>query len=269
MALSLLLLAVLAAESAPAADEPRALDRVSVWLGGFQADSNTTVSARAGDGDYTAAGTVNLERDLGLDQREPVTHARLDFLVGESQGLSLEYFGYRRSNETRLSRQIEFDGQVYQADARLRGDFDYDFASAAYRWWFGEGATVYGLGLGLAGYWVQTLLDGEASLDEDSVRATVRSSDQAVAPLLALGWRHAFSDQVRVYADLSGVAKGGQRLSGHIVDAAVGLEWFPFERAGLALEYGATRIRLDRRRDLLDARLDLALSGPSVFLRIR
>jgi hypothetical protein len=247
----------------------RPLDRTSLWLGGFQARSDTTLTATARFMDYSASGSVNLEDDLGLDDVQPVSHARLDFLVGESQGFSFDYFGYRRSNSKTLSRDIDFDGQTYRASAEVRGKFDYDFGSAAYRWWFGEGATAYGLGLGVAYYRVRTLLEGEVSLDEDSLQAGTRSSDDALAPLLALGWRHGFSDKLRVYADLSGVAKGGGGLSGHIVDAAVGLEWFPFKRVGLALEYGATTIRLDRRKDFIEGRLDLDLQGPSLFLRLR
>lgn len=247
----------------------RPLDRTSVWLGGFNARSDTTLTARAHVLDYSASASVNLEDDLGLDDVQPVSHARLDFLVGDSQGFSFEYFGYRRSNGRVLARDIDFDGQTYRASAEIRGEFNYDFGSAAYRWWFGEGATAYGLGLGVAYYRVQTLLEGRVSLDDESLAASTRSSDEALAPMLALGWRHGVSDDLRVYADLSGVAKGGRGLSGHIVDAAVGVEWFPFRRVGLALEYGATTIRLDRRREYLDGRLDLDLQGPSIFLRLR
>jgi hypothetical protein len=77
-----LLPALALAEAAPA---PRPLDQFSFWLGGFEARSDTTVTALARSGDSAASGSVNLERDLGLDQRQPVSHARLDFLLGQSQ----------------------------------------------------------------------------------------------------------------------------------------------------------------------------------------
>lgn len=264
--LALALLAAPAAASDPV--DPRPLDAVSLWLGGLQARSDTTVSARTTMPGEPATGRVDLEDDLGLDQRQPVTHARLDFLVGRSQGLSLEYFGYRRANATQLSRTFEFDGQVYQADASARGELDYDYGSAAHRSWFGRGPTVWGVGLGLAYLRVQTQLEARLEVDGEVVTARSRSSDAAFAPLLALGWRHAVSDELRLYADLSGVVKGGA-LSGHVVDAAVGVEWFPFQRVGLAAEYGQTRIRLERERGDTGARLDLRLQGPSLFLRLR
>ncbi len=257
------------ASGATAAAVPRPLDRLSLSLGGFEADSDTTISARGGTGGFDAAGSFNLEDDLGLDQRQPVVHARLDFLTTADQGVALEYFGYRRENETRISRRIVYEDRTWEASARVHGRMDYDFASAAYRWWFGERSTVYGLGLGVAYYRVDTLLEGEATLDGETVHASTASSDAALAPLLALGWRHAWSEHLRTYADLSGVAKDGGPLEGHIIDAAIGMEWFPARRLGLALEYGHTRIRLTRERDQYDARLDLVLRGPTLFLRIR
>lgn len=257
--------------AAAQADEPDPLDRWSLSVGGLRAVSDTTITARAGVDEYTAEGSFNLEDDLGLDSRQPVAHVRMDVLTTpeRGQGLSLEYFGFDRENEVGIERSIVYEGYTYEASARVRGRLDYDFASAAYRWWYGDGATVWGLGAGLAYYRVDTLLEGEATFDGDSVYAATRSSDAAFAPLLALGWRHAFDDRWRVYADLSGVAKEGGALTGHIIDAGVGVEWFPWRRLGVALEYGHTKIRLTREREYWDARLDLTLRGPSLFLRLR
>lgn len=274
MALAEAVLALaLAAPGVEPGAAPRPLDAVSVWIGGFEPRSDTTLSAGASAGGFDVSGQVNLERDLGLDRRQPVTHARVDFLAGERQGISLEYFGYNRANRAVLARDIQYDGRVYAAEAELRGELDYAFASASWRWWFGERDTVWGLGLGVAHYRVSTLFDGRARVDDVEVDGRASSRDAAFAPLLALGWRHSLDERVRLYAEVSGVAKGGGPLQGHIVDAALGLEWFPFERVGLALEYGGTQIRLDRERSgaagSADARLDLKLRGPSLFLRLR
>ena len=261
------------AASAAGPSPSRPLDDWSLSLGGFHTHSDTSLWARGESGEYRADGGINLERDLGLDRRQPVSKARLDLLVGDRHGFGLEYFAFQRGNTVRLARDIEYNGRTYAASAELRGRFDYDFASAAWRWWAGQGDTVVGLGLGIAHYRVQTLFEGEASIDGVSVDGRTTSDDRAFAPLLTLGWRHAVDDRLRLYAEISGVAKNGGRLNGHIVDTALGLEWFPFERVGLALEYGGTQIRLNRQRvgddGRLDARLDLKLRGPSLLLRLR
>ena len=268
-----LLAAVLAASGTAAAAAPRPLDDWSLSLGGFDTYSDTTLWARGESGDYSASGRINLERDLGLGSRQPVSKARLDVLVGDRHGFGLEYFAFDRGNAVRLARDIDYQGRTYAAAAELRARFDYDFASAAWRWWAGEDDTAWGLGLGLAQYRVRTLFEGEASIDDASVDGRVASDDRAFAPLLSLGWRHAVNDRLRLYAEIAGVAKNGGRLNGHIIDTAVGVEWFAFNRLGLALEYGGTQIRLNRQRageaGRLDARLDLKLRGPSLLLRLR
>ena len=42
-----------------------------------------------------------------------------------------------------------------------------------------------------------------------------------VAPLLTLGWRHAFSDDLRCYADFSGVKKPSGTLTGHLLAGVI------------------------------------------------
>lgn len=272
--LALVLLVAAAAsptESVPSdeAATPSPLDRWSLSLGAFRAISDTTIHARAGVGDYTAEGSFNLEDDLGLDQRDPVLQMRLELLTTPDQQVVLDWFAYEQENELSIARSITYDGHTYEASARVLGRIDYDFASAAYRWWMGEGATVWGIGAGIAYYRVDTLLEGEATFEDESVYASTHSSDAAFAPLLTLGWRHALSQKWRLYAEFAGVAKAGGALHGHILDASVGVEWLPLRHFGVALEYGRTEIRLVREREFYDARLDLALHGPSLFLRLR
>ncbi|KFN48913.1 hypothetical protein [Arenimonas composti] len=264
-----LTLATPVATASDSGDRARPLDRVSLWAGALNARSDTRFAFSADNDTWSGEGDFGLEDDLGLDRRATVGHGRLDVLVGRANGLSLEYFGYARDTAHRLERRIEWDGQVFDTTADVSGAIEFGFASAAWRWWMGEGATVFGLGLGVAHYRVETAFDGEATVNGGTASASLRTSDAAMAPLASLGWRHAFSERWRAYADLSGVTRDSGPLQGHIVDAGVGFEWFPTRHWGLALEYGATHIRLDRVRGEGTLRFDLDLRGPSLFLRVR
>lgn len=271
LALALLPLAARAAEAPSprlAGDEGVPLDRFSLSLGAFQARSDTSVQARGVLEGQSLAGRFNLERDLGLDQTEPVTRLRLAWLPGGRQGLAVDVYGYRRANARTLSRDIEYDGRTWSASATVEAELQYRFASAAWRhWWIGP-ESAFGLGLGLARYRVDSRLEGEASFEGETVYARSQDRASALAPLLALGWRQALGRRMRVYADVSGVGKAGGDLSGHVLEAALGLEWRLGRRLSLAAEYGGTQIRLDRRRGDAQARLDLKLHGPTVFLRL-
>ncbi len=256
----------LASTSAFAQKSP-ALDRVSIWLGGYATTNDTTIGASDRSGQYY--GSVNLEDDLSFNKHKTEPRARLDFLIGDHQGFSFDYYRLNREHGRSLSRSISYGGNTYDAAARVSGKLNFDFGSAAYRWWFGDGNDVLGLGLGAAYYKVNAGISGMASLNGQSVQASSDYRDSAWAPELQLGWRHAFNDQWRMYVDASGVKKNGGNLSGHIYNAALGLEWFPWHNVGLGAEYSYGRVKLNDAQSHYKADLDLKVNGPSLFVRFR
>jgi len=261
-------LALALASGSCLAQQSPALDRVSVWLGGYDAHADTTIGASDRSGNLN--GDFNLEDDLGFKDHKGVPRARLDFLVGDSQGFSLDYYSVNRDRTHRLARSISYDGNDYGAAAEVHGKLNFDFGSASYRWWFGQGNDVFGLGVGGAYYRVHAAIDGQASVNGESVgEVSSSSSDSAWAPMLQLGWRHAFNDQWRMYVDAAGVKKNGGRLNGHIVNAALGVEWFPWQNVGFGAEYGYSRVVLHQRKQYYRANLDMKFDGPSLFVRFR
>ncbi len=265
---SLVFIGLALASGIACAQPSPALDRVSIWLGGYDAHANTDIGASDRSGQY--GGDFNLEKDLGFNSHKSVPRARLDFLVGDSQGFSLDYYSVNRTRTQSLARNISYAGNDYSAAATVRGKLNFDFGSAAYRWWFGQGNDAFGVGLGGAWYRVHAGISGEASVNGASIgQASSSTADSAWAPMLQLGWRHAFNNQWRMYVDASGVKKNGGRLNGHIVNAALGVEWFPWQNVGFGAEYNYTRIVLHQRKHDYNANLDMKLDGPSLFVRFR
>lgn len=262
----------LASDAAMAQDSSVLPDRVSVRLGGYFANMDTDVTVA--DPSDTLSGKINLEDDLGFKQDKTVPRVRADFLFGEHQGLALDYYSIDRSSHQVLARDITYDGVDYSADADVRAKLDFDFGSVAWRWWFGQGGDAYGVGLGAGWYRVKTALAGDGAYDPGAggpqpVSVASTSNDSAWAPMLQLGWRHFFGDSWRMYLDASGVRKNGGRISGHIYNAALGVEWLPWRNLGFGLEYGYSQIKLHWNRSMYDADLDMTLSGPSAFVKLR
>lgn len=265
---SLALILLAGISGAAGAQQTPALDRLDLSLGGFHASTNTTISAGTAHDEFRDHS--NLEDDLGFRKYKAVPRARLNFLVGANQGFSFDYFSVNRAHGGVLKRSFSYAGNNYDAAATVHGKLDFDFGSAAYRWWFGQGNDVFGLGLGGAWYRVQARISGTATVN--GVPAGEGSADTAAhawAPEVQLGWRHAFNDRWRMYADASGMKKNGGRLYGCIYDLDIGVEWYPWQNLGIAAEYGYTRIKLDQRRETYRDGLDMRLKGPSLFVKWR
>jgi len=244
-------------------DVSPALDRASLWLGGYYA--NTTLKLEA-EADHGRVDTGELKLARG---RDAVGRARIDLLLFDRQGLSFDWYTLGRSSSSRLTRDFTYEGVPFVLDSTMHGRLRFSAGSVAWHWWLGEGNDVFGIGLGAVWYRASLALRGTVSLEDITADGSARWSDDAVAPLLDLAWRHAFSDDLRAYVALSGVRKNGGRLSGHVHDARIGLEWFPWQRLGIGCEYGYTRVSLERRAHAYDAGLGIDLDGPSLFARMR
>jgi hypothetical protein len=255
-------LLALASPIAFAADS-LALDPVSIWLGGYYANTEVNIDAKTHDPDIS---TGKLQLEEGDDT---VGRARLDVLLFGTQGLQFDYYTLDHSTTQTLSEPFSYGGIPFAASTSLRGKFEFAAGTAAYHWWFGDATDAFGLGLGAAYYRAKVSLGGTVSLAGQSQSGSASWDGDAVAPVATIAWRHAINDSLRVYVEGSGIYKNGGTLSGHIYDARGGVEWFPWRNAGLALEYGDTRIKLDREGSTFDSNIDIKLHGPSLFARFR
>lgn len=244
-----------------------ALDRAEISLGGYFANVDTRIGASSTAMEQAA--TFGLEDTLGFPDRKTVPRVRIDVLGGDHQGMSLDFYSLNRTHERALSQTIDYRGSTYAASANVRGKLDFDFGSAAWRWWFGQGSDAFGVGLGAAYYQVDAAISGQATVNGITQAAAESTRDNAWAPMLQLGWRHAFNDQWRMYLDASGVKKNGGKLNGHIYNAALGVAWYPWENLGFGAEYGYSRIMLNQHKSRYNARLDMKLDGPSLFVKLR
>jgi len=259
--------AACAFSQAAIAEIPEALDRASISFGGFYPVVDTRVQA---NGPGLAGSEVSFEHDLGIDNHRTLTTGRLELLVLDSQGFSISGYQYSKGAGTSLARDIEFDGSVYHASAFVEARVRLQILNAAWHWWFAPSAhDVVGVGLGAAYYSLNGTIDGGVSVNADSLSAHGEAGADAVAPLLTLGWRHAFSPNWRGYADFSGVRKPSGVLTGHLVNGTLGTEYYPWHNLGFALEYSANNLDLKAEKASWEGRARIHFYGPSAFVRLR
>lgn len=253
----------LLAPAAAWAEPSPALDRFSFSVGAYNADPKFSASITS---PYT--GTLRT-RDL-----EPgrVTMPRItaDMLIGDSHGISFDYYRYKRDYFGSAAGTESFGGfGSVSALGNANINTKLEFAKLSYKWWLGSGNTVFGLGAGAAYYRIESSANALVAVNGRVGTINEGGSDDAIAPMLELGVRHAITPDLRLFADLSGVRKGGGRLSGNIYNASAGVEWFPIKNVGVVLAYGATEIDLERHNRTTDTRLKVRMHGPSAFIKAR
>lgn len=245
-----------------------ALDRFDLGVGTYYAHSSTTLGLGLSHGLFTTS--LNLEDNLGFDDSESLPRIRANLLIGDHQGLSLDYYRYSRVSGQSWNHTLALRDNRYRLHADLHGRVSFAFGSLAWRWWFGNDDNVFGVGFGASHYRASASLKGRVTVNgETRTSIDEDTGTTAWAPLLQVGWRHSFGRHWRMYFDAAGVFKGGGQLSGHIYNASLGVQWLPLERLGLALEYGVNSIHIKQEHDHYNDSLDLQLYGPSAFVYLR
>ena len=244
------------------ADLSPALDRIGVSIGAFQTDPNFNVSAN------TPYGTLQ-SGDIALG-KETVPRVKVDVMLFDSQGLSFDAYQYQRNYAGSIANNTNLGGTSLTTVGNAGLGLRFDVATLAYKWWLGSGDTVVGLGAGLAYY--RMSLDANATASVNNATATASTSggysDEALAPLLGVGVRHAISPDLRLFADASAIAKRGGTLNGEIYNASAGVEWFPVKNIGVVLDYSVGQIDL-QRDDAVESKFKTRFQGPSVFVKVR
>jgi hypothetical protein len=249
------------------ADVPEALDRVNLSVGGFYPIVDAKVSA---NGPAVSGTDVDFEHDLGLDKHRTLANVRLEFLVFDSQGFSISGYQYSKTARATLARDLTFGGNDYDINAFVEAGLRLYTYNAAWHWWFAPDAhDVFGIGLGATYYDLKGTIDGGLSVNGNSGSARGEAEGSAVAPLLTLGWRHAFSDRLRGYVDFAGVRKPSGTLTGHLLNATLGMEYYVLQNLGMALEYSSNDLDLKADKDSWQGRARIHFHGPAAFVRMR
>ncbi len=248
------------------AQQSPALDRVSISAGAFYAKPEIHLG---GDTRYGRVDTP--DEKIG---HETLPRAKAELLFGDSHGLSFDYFRFSKGYGATLDGDTVYEGRPVSgsidADAKLR----LEMARLAYKLWFGKEKSVFGVGLGAAYLRAKISGSADARLSASNPPETYTwsgsgsSSDGVWAPTVELAWRHALNDKVRLYAEAGGVKKNGGTVEGHVYNGAAGVEWLAARNVALVLDYGIQKIDLHRNGERT-ADLDLKLTGPSAFVKVR
>ncbi|RZL66031.1 MAG: hypothetical protein EOP81_01620 [Variovorax sp.] len=259
-----------AAAPAHAQQMSPALDRFSLSVGAFSAKPE--LGATVGG----STGSVHLGDIDG--ERKTMPRISGEFLLGDNHGISFDAFRYSQGYAS--SNVGTYNAVPFGASTAIgvSAAFDLDVARLGYRYWFGTGNTVFGIGAGIGYYRVALETNAFAAANVGLAGAgfigyngnfSRQDRDDAVAPMLEVGIRHAISPDLRLFADASGIRKsGGSGVRGSIYNASIGAEWFPVRNLGVSLAYAVTDVDLKREDEGVRG-LRVKFQGPVLAAKMR
>ncbi len=258
-----LLAAALLAIAAPEGRAVEPLDTFSARIGGYVTEFDTKLRADGQAGDGTS---IDLERDLGMNQSNTVAVISATWRPWEKHEFGLSYYQDDASATRRIDREIEFDGTVYEVSSTVRAGIDLDAYEAYYVWWAADQDNwVMGPRLGLVWYRIGLGLSLEADANGNPIGSgQVSSSVDADLPAPSIGgswrWVPGGSDW-RLSADVGYFSADINNIDANVTFGRFGVEWFPWDNWGASLDYTLRRIDADAQRTNFDGNFRFIDSG--------
>lgn len=237
------------------------LDTFSARIGGYITDFDTQVRA---DGETQAGTEVDLQRDFGLDERNTVAFAGVTWRPFDNHEFGLSYYQDDADATRRITRTIEFDGTQYEADSTVRASVDLSAYDLYYVWWAANNERwALGPRAGLVWYRMELGLSMEIDSGGNRIDGAISESVDADLPAPSIGgsWRWAPLEQWRFSADVGYFSADVNDIDADVTFGRIGVEWFPWESAGVSLDYTRRKIEADADRDDFAGNLEFIDSG--------
>ena len=238
-----------------------ALDTFSVRVGGYITNFDTRMRA---DGQGDTGTRIDLHRDLGLDNSDAIAFVGLTWRPWDNHEFGLSYYQDSGDAERNLHRDIEFNGEHYDTNTRIKANLDIDSYEAYYTWWaWNRESWALGPRVGLLWYKLQLGLDVkvDANGNATGARASNEVSADLPAPTIGGSWRWSPGEQWRIGADVGYFQADVNDIDADVTYGRGGVEWFPWERWGFSLDYTIRRISADVRKSRYDGNVRFVDSG--------
>jgi len=241
-----------------------ALDRFQMSVGGFDGHTDTTFRAILRTPGGTINRVANLEGNGQMKAHQTVMRYQVSGVIGDHQGFGLDYYSLvqtRNAQGPTFALPIRGRSIAVSDASRLRAQFD--LGTASYRYWFGNGPNVLGVGVGVAYYHINLKIDGPNAAN------SVGYAHGKFAPSLSLAYIHAFNDRWKFYARAQGIAKNTGSSQGHIYHGSIGVSYAFANHWAAGIEYGVAHLQIQESRGPYTGMVDLNVRGPGAYVSFR
>jgi hypothetical protein len=241
-------------------------DTFQFGLGTFAISTEPTIQL---NGETAEGDRVNFEDALGGGDAQRI---RLDgtWRFGDSQKhkLRLITFSMSRQNTRTFEDEIEWGGDVYPINARVKSEFSFDVVELAYDYafWRRENYEI-GASFGLHYTGMDASLSARAETSGGTLDADISNEASVSAPLPVIGLRGLWKLPYNLWIDAQGqfFTLSIDEYDGNLQDYRVLLTWQPKPWLGLGVGYDRFTVDVDVDRKRFNGSLDWTYSGPMIF----
>ena len=179
-----------------------------------------------------------------------------------------EYFNFDRANERKLEEDIHWEVFTFEEGSYVKAGLKLDVLKVA------VGYTVLDkhnqnliLGLGVHGLWVNPLLEGEATVDGETVHYKNKSTNtMATVPNVMAKYNYALSEKWSVAGKVDWLYLKVGDKSGGIWDVSPNITYQPIKNIGLSLNYRYFKVYEDVDKGHWDGEFLVEFKGPTLSI---
>jgi hypothetical protein len=219
-----------------------------------------TANARVSEGGITGT-DFDLVSDLGFDD-ENVPEGRLIWDMDPRNKIRIAYSQFDYSGDQNITRDIVFDGQVYNIGTRVVSDLKIQYLRAGWIWYFidnSQGKFKLGSILEAKGIWLK------AKLDAPDVLPPISQEEKVVVGLPTIGAVMEINptSMINIFAEASGLPAGD---FGYCLDAEAGLKIIPMKNFTIFGGYRYLDVKGEEKDgdDFVKAKLEGPFAGASI-----
>ena len=262
--------ALLLAAGTACAEGPDLLDNgFNVSLGTFIVNQSTKVRLDGTTAGEIQPGTpIDWEKNFGDGDN---TRFRLDgyWRFADRHKVRMMWFNSSKSGSTTIDEEIDWQGETFPVNAKLKGESKFNIIELAYEYAFmrHENFELTGTaGIHYADFSVS--LEGDAI--DGEVTRKVKEEGSVGAPLPVFGghflWR--MGGDFWLDASAQWFALTIDQYSGSVWDAKLDAIWQPNKWLGIGLGYNYFKVDVDVDQDKFNGNLNWAYDGPRIFYTV-
>ncbi len=234
-------------------------------LGGyFVLDQDTELTAKKNG----VGAIINLQDSLGMQTQTEVFKLDALYKFNDKHKLEFSYYAINNFNSTTSDKEIEYNGEVIEAGAKIDVHFNTDIYKLNYIYTaYQTNKLDFSFRVGLHATGISTGLDSKLEIDGEEERLNKESvSVTAPLPVLGIGLGYEIVPSINILYTVDYFFISYEDVSGRMIDTLLALEYQHNKYLGAGLGVNSTNMFFNAQVDKTEFKLRNNVAGILAYL---